>query len=457
MTEAPPPGRPTLTAGAAFAGMAGVAFVVIVGLGLGMTFFADEWAFIESRSLTDPATWWGPHNEHWSTLPILLYRLMVESIGIGSYVPYLAVAALLHILVAGLLYRLLARAAGPTIAIVAAAIVLAFGSGFENLFWGFQTGFVGSVAFGLAAMDVTDRGPTRGRALIVAALLLGSLASSSVGIAMSVAVGVEWLLDPRWRRWVPALAGPVLAWLAWYAMIGRVGVATFRDPLSIPALLDVPPAVMRGISNAFAAISGLPVAGLAIAALLALWRAGTRAAIRWPRLVGCVAAIGLLYAFIGAARGGLFDAAVDYTRYTYVSGILAMLALGIVIGPVRLPAAGRPRLAALGAIGCWLALALVVNVQLLLAGREVFLDRADMTRALVVAALDPDRPATVDLDRSLVLVPSPASLQRIVAAFGDPRGDALVPGMVRRIPPEVMAEARRRLVEGAPIFLPDDD
>ncbi|MEJ7696549.1 MAG: hypothetical protein WKF78_08020 [Candidatus Limnocylindrales bacterium] len=30
------------------------AFLTILGLGLGMTFVSDEWAFIESRSLEDP-------------------------------------------------------------------------------------------------------------------------------------------------------------------------------------------------------------------------------------------------------------------------------------------------------------------------------------------------------------------------------------------------------------------
>src|SRR5215203_2597709 len=85
----------------AFALLTVLAVVVLIGLGLGMTFFSDEWAFIEGRSLGDPATWFPPHNEHWSTLPILLYRAMVETIGIGSYVPYLAVVAILHATVAG--------------------------------------------------------------------------------------------------------------------------------------------------------------------------------------------------------------------------------------------------------------------------------------------------------------------------------------------------------------------
>ena len=98
-----------------------------------------------------------------------------------------------------------------------------------------------------------------------------------------------------------------------------------------------------------------------------------------------------------------------------------------------------------------MAIALTVNIGLLVLGREIFLDRADMTRALVTVAIDPDRPDGVDLDRSLVLVPSPNRLDQIVAAYGDPRSDVLAPWAVRPIPPDILAEARRRLIEGAPI------
>ena len=107
--------------------------VRLVYLGLGMTFFADEWAFIESRALADPGTWWAPHNEHWTTLAILVYRALVETVGIGSYVPYLVVVALLHVAVSALCYLLLERSSGPLFALAGSAIVLVFGSGFENL------------------------------------------------------------------------------------------------------------------------------------------------------------------------------------------------------------------------------------------------------------------------------------------------------------------------------------
>jgi len=287
-----------------------------------------------------------------------------------------------------------------------------FGSGFENLFWGFQTGFIGSVATGLGAMFVIDGGVSGRRAAIVVGLLLGSLTFSGIGLVMCVAVGVEWVMDPRWRGWVPALVIPAAIYLAWYLIVGRSGVA-LRDPLSFDMVVLAVPSVFRGLSNALGSITGAPLLGFVGAAVLATW--GSREALRGelaPRVAAIAVAIGVMYVLIGATRGHLFDGVLNYTRYTYVSGILAMVALGILVGRQEVPDAGRQRLVMIGAIGCWLALALVVNVGLLVAGREVFLERADMTRALVIAALDPPEGRPIDVDRSLVLVPSPAALCR---------------------------------------------
>jgi len=435
----------------AFVLAAVVAFASILTLGFGMTFFADEWAFIEGRSLGDPTTWLPPHNEHWSTLPILLYRAMVETIGIGSYVPYLAVVAVLHVVVASLVYLLLEHSSGPRVALVGGVIVLFFGSGFENLFWGFQTGFIGSLAFGLAAMVITDRGPDRARVAIVALLLLAAVMCSTIGVIVSIAVGVEWVMDRRWRDAITAMLLPAIILLAWLVTVGRDGVLE-RDPLIQEALATVPGYVLRGLGNAAGAITGLPVIGVALAALvvplgLRRWRAGHLPA----RATGILVAIAVQYLLTGLVRGPLGAEFVDYTRYTYVAGILGMVALGNLLGPVRLPEHGRLRSAMVATLTIWLTLSLSHNGQLLVLGRDLFLERADLTRALVTVALDPAPPEGAQMDRSLVLVPAPVSLQRIVAAYGDPRGDALVPFAVRSIPEPILSEATRRLIEGAAV------
>ena len=83
-----------------FAGAAAASVPVLLWFGRGLTFFSDEWAFIAERSLADPSTWWAPHNEHWSTIPILVYRALVETVGLRTYVPYLALVILLNVVVA---------------------------------------------------------------------------------------------------------------------------------------------------------------------------------------------------------------------------------------------------------------------------------------------------------------------------------------------------------------------
>jgi hypothetical protein len=433
---------------------AALACLTIVILGLGLTFFADEWAFIETRSSSDPGTWLAPHNEHWTTVPILVYRLLVETVGIGSYLPYLLVVALLHVVVAALVYRLLLRSSGRIFALAGAVIVLFFGSGFENLFWGFQLGFIGALALGLGCLVIVDRGPTLRRAIIVAGLLLVALMSTGVGLVVSIAVGTEWLIDRRWRRYVPILLVPAGIYLVWLVTIGRSAVAARRDPLSASALADVPTFVADGIGNALAAITGLPqvLAVIAVAVAITIaWRRDDRGLIPFGRVLGLGAAIAIMYALSGLVRAQTLVGAADYPRYTYVSGVLMLVLVGALIGRVTIPNDRPSRLATVGVLSAWLTAALLLNVSLLLFGRSVFQERADMTRALVTVALDPDRPAGVDLDRSLVLVPAPAVLERLAARYGDPRGDRLVPWAVRPIPPAVLTEARRRLVEGAPI------
>lgn len=435
----------------AFAIMAVLAFSSLTGLGFGMTFFADEWAFIEQRSLGDLETWFSPHNEHWSTLPILLYRLMVETIGIGSYVPYLAVVAILHVVVATLVYALVERSAGPRFALATGLIVLWFGAGFENLFWGFQTGFIGSLAFGLGAMVVTDGPSTRRRAMLAAGLLLGAVMCSTVGVIAAIVVGVEWLLHGRWRGSIPALTIPAGVFLVWLLAVGRQGVLA-RDPLTLEAASTVPAYVIDGLGTAVGSITGLPAIGI-IGPLLAMAAIAyrSRQGVVPRRAIGIGLALAVMYVLIGLARGRIEPGSAELSRYTYVSGILVIVALGDTLRGASLPADGRRRVVATGVIASWLTLSLIYNGSLLVLGRELFLQRADLTRALVTVALDPDPPAGAQLDRSLVLVPSATSLRRLAVDHGDPRSDVLVPFAVRPVPPEVLGEAARRLVEGAPI------
>jgi hypothetical protein len=422
---------------------------ILLWLGRGMTFFSDEWAFIENRSLGDLGTWLPPHNEHWSTLPVIAYRLLVETVGLRTYVPYLALVVALHGVVVTLVFVAIRRSSGPLTAVAAAILLLCYGSGFENLYWGFQTGFVGATAFGVAALLALDRKDDRGRWGVAILLTLG-LATAGIELAFCVAVAVETLTSRRLRQMIVPLAVPATIYAVWFLTLGRSGIRS-TTALSSTALIDVPSSIITGFSNAAGAITGVgptfgivPALGIVVWALARVWRDRSLP----PRFLGCIAGIVTLYGLIGLTRSHDFGGIVDYTRYTYISGILLLIGVGSLAGPIRIPKIQSRRLLTIVPLGGLLAAALVFNARLLLDGRDLFLTRAARTRALITVAMERPLPATTDPNRSLILVPSPASLDTLLARYGSPLSDALAPDAIEPVPPELLAAARKGLAEG---------
>ncbi len=73
--------------------------------------------------------------------------------------------------------------------------LLLLGSGAENLFWAFQTGFVGSVMFGVWALVFIERPADRHAPVVASVLLVAALASSGMGLFFLVATAAR--ADPR--------------------------------------------------------------------------------------------------------------------------------------------------------------------------------------------------------------------------------------------------------------------
>jgi len=433
---------------------AGGAAALLVWLGMGLTFFADEWAVISERSLTFDGLM-QPFNEHWLAVAILVYRAMLGVFGLHSYVPYIALLALLHATVGLLVYALVRRRTLRPVAMGVALIVLLFGSGFENLFWGIQMDFVGATALGLGALLLLDDLPTLPgprRAAVAAAMLVVAVMTSGYGLFMVGLVGLDLLLDPRRRRWILALAAPVGVYGVWYLALGRTGLGFAGDPMTASRASAIPVFVFEGMSSAFgSAVGGGELVGhvvvvgvLAWCAYLSIWRRSVPS-----RAVACLLAIAVQYVIVGLVRDQLGLMAATYTRYAYLSGMLALITLASLVGRPEIPRRLVPRALALGLTV--LGLSLVWNVALLVEGRELFAKRADMTRALVTAGLRRPLPAETDPARTLVLVPSPKDLEWITAQFGSPVTDSLVPGAVRPIPPDIQTEADRRVRFGAPV------
>lgn len=450
----------------AFWVLAAVSILTLTWFGRGLTFWSDEWAFISGRSLGDPGTWWAPHNEHWSTGAIVVYRALVETVGLRSYVPYLALVAVLHTLVAWMVFRAVERRAGPSTALGASALVLFFGAGFENLYWAFQVGFVGAMLAGLVALDALDGAPSRRRAAGLAIALVISEMTAGIGLLFVGAAALMMLLTPAWRRWLSVLAIPVGVYGAWFALAGRTGVRVFRDPLATSSVAAIPGFIAEGFEAALGAATGLAAFGplVVIAAATVAAASLVRGARPSPRVVALLVAIAAQYALVAVTRAGITVGQVDYARYTYVSGILMVQVLALTAGPAlgrfRAQLSANPsrhrRFVALAMVPVVFTLPLVWNLQLLSAGRSLFIERAAITRALIAESVRPDPPPGADLTRDLILVPAPIVVRELVAELGSPLGDVVLPWAVEPIPEADLAEARRRLVDGPPIYLPKD-
>jgi hypothetical protein len=357
-----------------------VAAVVIYRKGLGTTFFFDEWEFVMDRQ---PWRWdilLTPYNGHLSLVPVLVYKVLFATIGLGPYWVYRLVLLVFHLLCVSLVFVYARKRVADAPAVAASALLLFLGTAWHDLLVPFQIGFLGSVAGGLAMLIALDRRTLAGDVLAGIALAV-SLASSSLGIAFATAAFVEVLLVPgRWRRlWLAAV--PFALYLAWYV--------DYRDsPQSVRAAVGPLEPVLRenfpqlgsytasAAAAAFGALVGLgsnwgEVLLLAGAGFLALRLAG-RGPLS-PRLVALLVAALAYWGLLAAFRAQLV--APSESRYIYGGAVLILLVALELADGRRLGVEG------LALLGCLVAFSAVGNYGVLKNGSLSLQDASTHVRA----------------------------------------------------------------------------
>ena len=200
-----------------------LAIPVFLWIGRRQWFFLDEWDFLATRdggSISDLLT---SHNEHWTTVPIIVYRVLWNLFGLHTYLPYQLVPLLLHVAAAALLLVVIRRAGvNPWIATAAASLFALFGSGSQNVVWAFQITFVGALAFGLAQLCLADHeGRIDWRDFAALGCGLLAMMCSGVGVTMVVIVGIAMFLR---RGWVIAAMQTIplaVIYAAWFSAYGE--------------------------------------------------------------------------------------------------------------------------------------------------------------------------------------------------------------------------------------------
>lgn len=311
-------------------------------------FYMDEWDFITGERAWNLNLILMPHNEHWVTIPVLIWKLLFVVVGIRNHIPYEAALLVVHVAAVLLLFTLIRRRSGDLPAFAAATVLLVLGTGGTNIVWAFQIGFVGSVAFGLLAMIFVDRKiPFRGQQVATSVAVLGSLMCSGIGIGFLAAVAAELATDPGRRRRLLALAAPVAILAVWFLAFSSgipgspgttcpgcgppaVGMDFAHVSIGVGYFVGVAAFVAYGLAASGDAIFGAVGVG---AAVILLPVVGALIALRWHRQgrveswqIGLVTGFVVLFTVIGLVRTRFGSTGGADPHYVYV-GVVFLLPL----------------------------------------------------------------------------------------------------------------------------------
>lgn len=340
--------RSTLAAAGVLALLSLLAAVLLYRIAAGTTFYFDEWNFVMNRRDWDVDTFLRPHNEHFSLVPVLLFKLLFVSVGFDSYGVYRLLLIAAHLVVVALLFVLVRRRLGSWLALTTAALLLFLGAAWNDLLVAFQLGFVISVGAGLGALLALERRDTVGDVLACALLTVG-IATPGAGIPFAAAVLVERVAATRRLRGVWIALVPLLLYGLWSLEYGdptaTAGGRTLEELLRLNAPA-VPGYVATAAAGAVGAVIGIgvdwgrPLLVIGVAVLAYRLARGPVS----PRLLGLVVAAATFWGLTALFRAQL-NAPLD-SRYLYIGAVLVLLLAVELIRPMPV----TPRLAAVIAV-----------------------------------------------------------------------------------------------------------
>jgi hypothetical protein len=333
-------------------GLALIASAILLAYwGRGQTLHSDElqYAIRLSTESLGHTMLYPPTSGYLIAAPMIVYKALFETVGLGDYAAHRAVAIALVLTSAILFYVLARRQVGDFVALVPTVLLLFFGYGWEVVLTAERIPGAMALAAGMGMFLALNRASLAGD-LVGAILLTLSLASHPTGLAFAVGAAVLILARPSPWRWRSAWAFllPTALFAAWWFFLRPEGTQPTQSRLS-----ELASFVGQSWTAVTASISGLAgilggsayhhtLGWLAAVLLLALVAAGV--AINWRRLppLFWAAAAALLTLWITTAitRGNVFLVAfrpADSPRYLYPEAFLMLLLLVELAGAVRLP------------------------------------------------------------------------------------------------------------------------
>jgi len=421
-----------------------------------LTFLLDDWEFLLYRPGFSADSILSPHGEHISAAPVLIYKGLLETAGMSSSLPYLAVSVALLLASVAFLFVYLRRRVDPWLALLGAGIVLFLGPAFDDLIWDFQMGFNGSLACGLAALLMLERGDRRGDAA-ACALLSAGMTFSSLELPFIAAALVDVLLRPdRLRRlYVPVV--PALIYLVWWAGWGHEA----DTAVSLHNAARTPEFVFDAASAAIASLIGLVKFGqgpgpggldwgrpvLIVALALGAWRLHRMG--RVPRELWIALTLAVTF-WVLAGLNLKPGRGPAESRYLLPGAVFVLMIAAELLRGVRVP---RAAIAAAYVVG---ALVIASNVYVLRDAHVAYGNTSDLIRADLGAVEIADERITTPffLDPQLAgtaYVPvSTSAYLSAVDGHGSPADD---PSEIASAPEPARAAADRVLARGLGVSL----
>jgi hypothetical protein len=296
-------------------------------------FFLDDWDFLAHRSLTSVHDLVSPHNEHWSTLPIIAYRVLWSVVGL-HYPPYEIVTIALHLTAAFLLRKIMLRSGVDVWIATAAALLFAFlGSGRGDIVFAFQIGFEGSLVFGLAHLILADHdGPLDGRDALGLGFGVLGLLCSGVAVTMTIVVGLAVLIRRGWRAAALHTLPLAAIYGVWYAAIGHEGYTGASATIG-----ELRAFTQTALANVFTRIGqiwgvGVLLALVLVSGLVLAWAklpyADFRRRAAAPAALLAGAVVFTVIAGYGRVGLGLADAA-KASRYVHLLAAMTLPAIAV--------------------------------------------------------------------------------------------------------------------------------
>ena len=294
-------------------------------------FLLDDWAFLLHRrvSFFGDLNLLDPHNDHWSLIPILVFRFMFHVVGMHSYLPYVALTIGLHLGICIALWVALRRfGAYPWVCALTLAAAAFIGPGVNDVLWDFQIGFLTPNLLALVSILLVDRGDALPRRpVLLWALGTAAVMCSGAGVIAVIWVAAYTLLRRGWRPAIVVASVPAAVYLVWYAGFGRgKGIAPPTPPEWIV------PYMLRGMTNTWDRMLHVPWSGTVVAVLLL---ASTLVRSEHKRLQKFAAASMLGWAanwfVLAISRGGFGIISALQTRYLYVSILFTLPAVALTL------------------------------------------------------------------------------------------------------------------------------